>query len=297
MNHTTALVSCFARAFHFQNNQTHIFSDPAAYPLLKDDYAGIAQHMTEGIPYFLPGFTGSPEEGLRQIVDGQLSPSVLGRSAFCEQMLKTAAADGSEQYLMLAAGYDTFGIRNPFSSLTVFEADLPDLLADKRKRMQNAGLHTSAVSVLCDLSDPQWVKTLQEAGFDCCRQTFVSLLGISYYLAHDSFLTLLSLLGRLLAERSQLCFDVPVKEEGREARIRRELAQEAGEPMKAVYTSAELLTMLKLCGFELQLLLTPEQMTEQYFSAYNTANPDHRILAPEGVFYLLAERKKGTEKA
>ncbi len=295
MNHTTALVSCFARAFHVRNNEIHIFSDPAAYLLLQEDYARIAQHMTEGIPFFLPGFTGSPEEGLRRIVDGQLSPSVLGRSAFCEQMLKEAVTGGCEQYLLLGAGYDTFGIRNPFPSLTVYEADLPDLLADKRKRMQNAGLHSCAEPVPCDLSDPEWVNKLQETGFDCSRQTFVSLLGISYYLSNDSFHALLSLLGRLLSDRPQLCFDIPLEEAGHEAQINRALAQEAGEPMKAVYTSAELLMMLKQCGFELQLLLTPEQMTEQIFSAYNTANPDHRILAPEGVFYLLAERKKGTD--
>ena len=56
MNHTTALVSCFARAFHFQNNQTHIFSDPAAYLLLQEDYARIAQHMTEGIPFLVQDY-------------------------------------------------------------------------------------------------------------------------------------------------------------------------------------------------------------------------------------------------
>ena len=296
MNHTTALVSCFDRAFHVRNNQTHIFSDPAAYLLLKEDYARIAQHMTEGIPFFLPGFTGSPEEGLRRIVDGQLSPSVLGRSAFCEQMLKEAVTDGCEQYLLLGAGYDTFGIRNPFPSLTVYEADLPDLLADKQNRMQKAGLHSCAEPVPCDLSDPEWVNTLQKAGFDCSRQTFVSLLGISYYLSNDSFHALLSKLGRLLSNRSQLCFDIPLEEAGHEAQINRALAQEAGEPMKAVYTSAELLTMLKQCGFKLQRQLSPKQMTEQYFSAYNTANPDHRIVAPKGVSYVLAEGKKGTDK-
>jgi hypothetical protein len=63
-----------------------------------------------------------------------------------------------------------------------------------------------------------------------------------------------------------------------------------------VYTSAELLTMLKQCGFKLQRQLSPIQMTEQYFEAYNTANPDHQMMAPKGVSYVLAEGKKGTDK-
>ena len=88
MDHMVAKVSCFARAFHHKHHQVHIFDDWAAETLLGADYGKIAENMMNGIRFFLPGYSGSPEEGLRLIGDQQLSPSVLGRSAFCERMIR-----------------------------------------------------------------------------------------------------------------------------------------------------------------------------------------------------------------
>ena len=82
-----AKVSCFARAYHFENNKTHIFADGVAARLLGYDYDHIAESMIQEINFFLPGFEGTKEEGLRLIIDKQLSPSVLGRSAYCERKL------------------------------------------------------------------------------------------------------------------------------------------------------------------------------------------------------------------
>lgn len=54
--------------------------------------------MSDGIDFFCPGFEGTREEGLRLILDRQLSPSVLGRSVFCESKLAYAIANGCKQY-------------------------------------------------------------------------------------------------------------------------------------------------------------------------------------------------------
>ena len=47
MDNTTAKVSCFARAYHFENNKTHIFADSMAARLLGDDYDQIAESMMQ----------------------------------------------------------------------------------------------------------------------------------------------------------------------------------------------------------------------------------------------------------
>ncbi len=292
MNNMTALVSCFARAYHFRMNQIRIFSDDAAYPLLNENYDQIAEHMMQGKDWFLPGFTGSAEEALRLIVDRQLSPSVLGRSAFSEQMLEEAVREGCRQYLILAAGYDTYGIRNRNSSLKVFEADLPELLSDKADRIRKAGLDSCSVYVPCDLSDSSWVNMLQENNYLVSERTFVSMLGISYYLSEESFSGLLNILGDLLPENSELCFDCPAEEEGQEAERSRKLAQAAGEEMKARYSVSKLKRILTQNRFRIQKLLDHKQMTEQFFKAYNTAEKDHPIEAPQGVYYVLAIKEK-----
>ena len=157
MDNTTAKVSCFARAYHFENNKTHIFADSMAARLLGDDYDHIAESMIQGINFFLPGFEGTKEEDIRLIVDKQLSPSVLGRSAYCEKKLLDETTHGCDQYIIFASGYDTFSIRNENTSIRVYELDLPELLDDKRKRIDNAKLKAAAKYVPCDLSDESWV--------------------------------------------------------------------------------------------------------------------------------------------
>ena len=147
MENITAKVSCFTRAYHYRNNTAHIFADTAAGLILGEDYDRIAESMTQGVGFFLPGFNGSPEEGLRLIVDRQLSPSVLGRSAYCERMLENEIRLGCRQYVIFASGYDTFAIRNSNASLSVYEMDMPEVLADKKQRIENAGLTSRAIYV------------------------------------------------------------------------------------------------------------------------------------------------------
>ncbi len=291
MEHLTAKVSCFARAYHWKGAPPHVFADTAAERLLGPDYDRIAQSMLQGISFFLPDFHGGGEEGLRRIVNGQLAPSVLGRSAYCERMLENEKRLGCRQYIVFAAGYDTFAIRNEDASLAVFELDLPEMLADKRARAEAAGLETSAVSVPCDLSQASWRDRLTESGFAPGRKAFASLLGISYYLGRDEFETLLKTLGGLLCEGAAICFDYPAEDDGREARTNRMLAQAANERMKARYDERELKAILERCGFLIYEHLDDCEMTAQYFSEYNRCHPEHRMEAPQGVCYVLAVRK------
>ena len=49
----TALVSCFARCYHYKNNKYRIFSDNLAEKILSDDeYISIATNMSNGIKFF-----------------------------------------------------------------------------------------------------------------------------------------------------------------------------------------------------------------------------------------------------
>ena len=105
MENLTAKISCFARAYHYKTNERPIFGDSAAAALLARDYDAIAAHIAQGIQFFAPGFTGSADEALKIAVDGQLSPSVLGRSALAEQCLTNEVRLGCRQYVLFAAGY------------------------------------------------------------------------------------------------------------------------------------------------------------------------------------------------
>lgn len=288
MKNSTAKISCFARGYHFKNNRIHIFADEFAEAMLGSEYEQIAESMKKGIGFFMPLFSGNSEDGLKIIVDNQLSPSVLGRSAFCEKMLENEERLGCTQYLMFASGYDTFGIRNKNPSLSVFELDRPQVLDDKKEKVQNARLNSSSVYVPCDLSDKSWKKPLLESGFCCSSKSFASLLGISYYLDKPEFGDLLLEISEIMCNGSAICFDYPSTDGGKETKTNRALAQEAGEPMKAEYSYSEMEKLLEECGFAIYEHLDSAEMTEQYFSKYNKNCPAHTMNAPDGVCYILA---------
>ena len=185
MDNMTALVSCFARAYHYKNSERPAFADSIAEKLLTaEEYAAISRNMAQGIGYFAPGFKGTPEGALRLIVNRQLAPSVLARSAFCERAIDNAVHLGCGQVVIYACGYDTFSLRTANQALTVYELDRPEMIEDRRMRIARAGLEPvcRAKSIDCDLSKSIWKESLIEAGLDVERPSFSSLLGISYYL-------------------------------------------------------------------------------------------------------------------
>ena len=291
MENITAKVSCFARAYHYKNNAAHIFADDAAEALLGADYDQIAESMAQGVSFFLPGFEGTKEEGLRRIVDHQLSPSVLGRSAYCEKTLKNEMRLGCTQYLVFASGYDTFAIRNQDTPLSVYELDLPDVLSDKEERIRRAGLASCAIPVPCDLSQADWIKKLLEKGFDPAQKSFASLLGISYYLSKLEWEKLLGALAGILSKGSAICFDDPSDQESKETKANQALAMGAGEAMRAVYAYQDMEALLVKVGFLIYEHLDHAAMTQQYFSAYNACHAENPISAPRGVDYVLAVKE------
>lgn len=291
MENTTAKMSCFARAYHRRHNRCPVFHDTAAEALLGAEYAQIAQTLSAGARFFLPEFAGTPEAGLRRIVDGQLAPPVLARSALCEAALAQAAAVGCRQYVLFAAGYDTFAIRSQDPALTVFELDLPELLRDKRQRIAQAALHSCAVDVPCDLTTPLWTEALTAHGYDPEARSFGSMLGLSYYLREADLRALLTAAASTMSVGSLLCLDYPTGGESRSAVITRALAEAAGEPMQASYAPREMRALLASCGFTVREELTAGEMTQRFFAAHNRATPELPMAAPEGVQYLLAVRK------
>ena len=291
MDNMTAKVSCFARAYHYNNNSIRIFTDDIAEKLLGEDYNQIAKSMSDGIDFFCPGFEGTREEGLRLILDRQLSPSVLGRSVFCESKLAYAIANGCKQYLVFAAGYDTYALRNKDSATKVYELDYPELLMDKAERIKKANLKASAVNVPCNLADPEWKNELLTVGYDKDKKAFGSLLGISYYLKKVDFEQLVMSISEIMSEGSAICFDYPSVDESAETRKTQMLASEAGEQMKAVYSYKEIGMILDKHGFKIEEYLDENDMTYRYFREYNQANPMHQMNAPVGVGYVYAVKR------
>jgi methyltransferase (TIGR00027 family) len=295
----TALVSAFSRAYHSEHNQITIFDDQLARQLLTDEeYEDIASNMSKAITFFLPEFVGSQEQGLRRIVDHQLSPSPLGRAAFAEQALAVAATLSARQYLIFAAGYDTFAYRQPkwATNLEIFEIDHSATAADKRRRISVLQLDTPSNMhcISADFREPDWQsRVLACPAFDPSLISFSSLLGISYYLTKDVFKHFLSVSASLFPSGSSIVFDYPdeqtfTSQAGERTQKQVMMAAMAGEPMQASYSYSELEQMLKEVNFHIYQHLTPSEITGQLYKAYNESQPEHKIAAFDNVNYCLA---------
>ena len=295
MDNMTALVSAFARAYHHINNDTWVFSDPFAEKMLTDEeYTAISQNMSRGISFFAPEFHGTPEEALRYIVDHQLAPSVLARSAFCERAIGNAVRIGCGQVVLYACGYDAFSLRNQHKELKIYELDRPEMIEDKLRRIKQTGARPSCriEYIGCDLSQPSWKEELFNRGFDYNKPSFGSLLGISYYLSKEEWGCLIGAISSAACEGTAICFDYPLAEGGAESRRNRELAAAAGEAMKAKYFYDEMEGLLSEEGFLICEHMNAAEATEAFFREYNYKNAERSMTAPEGVGYCLAVKKQ-----
>lgn len=83
-----------------QVEDIHTLKQNGVAKILFGQYEGDwnGQYDSKGKLFFCPGFERTREEGLRLILDRQLSPSVLGRSVFCESKLAYAIANGCLSY-------------------------------------------------------------------------------------------------------------------------------------------------------------------------------------------------------
>lgn len=298
----TALVSAFSRAYHSVENTEKVFDDYLAKKILtQDEYEQIASNMSKGIAFFNPAFIGSQDEALRWVVDNQLSPSPLGRAAFAERSLENAVRIGAKQYLIFAAGYDTFAYRQPewASKIQIFELDHPATGIDKQERIQSVAAEkpVNLHYVSINFTEPNWEDSLTACSeFARNKLSFCSLLGISYYLSKQTFIETINTISSLVPKGSSIVFDYPdeytyTEYAGERAKKQVMMANTTSEEMLASYSYSELEQLLSDCGFLIYEHLTPNEITEQYFKQYNQANPEHTITAFDNVNYCLAVRE------
>ena len=285
----TALVSLFARVYHQKSKGIKIFDDPLSTKLITEkEYEMIGLNMSQGISFFNPTFKGSEEEALKWIVDHQLSPSVLVRSAFCKEAIEGMKEKGCQQYLDFASGYDLFAYYYQ-NQMHVFEIDKKEVIEDKRQRCKDVDIENIQFLSI-DLSQENWINTLLQSDYQETQLSISSMLGLSYYLTKDEFKKMLEQFSKHLLKGSRLVFDYPSIQESKETKINEMLAKEADESMKAKYSFAELKEILNQCHFTIIQHENHQTMTEKYISNYNAYYKDDPIKAPEGVCYCVVEK-------
>ena len=230
----TAARTATYRAEHQLVETVRVFEDPFAARLLGDD----------AVP---PGDEAVPgRAGTRAFV--------VTRARYAEDRLAHAVRHGAATYIVLGAGLDTFALRNPFPDLSVVEIDHPATQAWKRERYAAAGL---AVPACLRFAAVDFTRDELRATLDgIAGPTFVSWLGVSYYLGPDAIDHTLAAVASLADRgRTEVVLDYAQHPRDLDEGSRRYLeivkAKVAldGEPFVSAFSPVELETMVTTHGF------------------------------------------------
>ena len=286
----TALVSSFIRCYHHKNSNIKVYDDKNCDKVLSyEEYLNIKKSMANGIKYFNPSFKGTEDEAILWIVNNQIGPSVLGRSAFNKKILKNVIKLGCRQYLVYAAGYDTSTLDY---NIKCFEIDKKSMIEDKINRLKKNNVNIDKIEFIkADFTKDKWTGEILKSSYNKREISFNSLLGISYYLDKNDFENMISKISDITCEGSSLLFGFQTNEESIQTKINEQLALGANECMKAKYSYQEIEKMLSLNGFKIYEYLNDSDITNEFFYNYNTLNPNNKIIAPKGVCYCLAVKK------
>lgn len=295
----TALMSAFGRAYHERNEEIPVFADNIAGCLMTDEeFEAVKGYILSGADFFEPGAKNrfsSEGELLLYLVNNFIAPTPLCRSAYCEEALKTAFKTGTQQYVILGAGLDSFAFREPeiLRDYPVFEVDHPKTQEDKLNRIKQSGLkipsnlHFASV----DFTKDSLMEKLLSEGFDKDKKTFFSWLGVSYYLSRDDIEKMLYSLSCFASDGSTLLFDYADEmlflSDIKRVRNMIEMAAAGGEEMKSSFDSLALDMMLSDYGFMIYEILKPRDIQKRFIEPSSA-----HMKAFEHINYVQAVFKK-----
>ena len=257
----TALMSAFSRAYVEQHSSTPVFRDEFAAKLF------LPEELCQ-----MEGYIASSGCDVKTYVYSALAPTPLARSRFCEEGLEAAVMTGTQQYVILGCGYDTFEFRNTHRELRIFELDRQPVISDRLKRIKRAGLELPANVryIPAELPRDDLRGVLEANGFDRRKKTFFSCLGLMYYLTAEEISALFKDIAGFAAAGSTVAFDFAdshlFSSEVPRVKNMLAMAEQSGEPMKSCFGYGELEKMLETCGFLIYEFLNRDEIQDRFFS-------------------------------
>ncbi len=293
----TAKICAFSRAQHSDIEGGIIFNDYLAYDILgPEEYESIGQ-MIEG--RFSPeahhpgnSFDHSRvEEELRTYI----SPITLPRAEFAEKSLQDFMEQHEQcQYVICGAGMDTYSFRNQNPNLQIYELDHPNTQTYKLAQLNKLRweIPENVHYVPIDFSKDNMTRKLRRAGFDPRIPTFITIMGVTYYLTLEVFAETLRKFSKIAAPGSEIVFDYPddhsfglLQNSERYLRLR-QITTGLGEIMKQGFTPEEMEEVLLRYGFSVKEHLQPAQIQQLMVSGEG-----HTHVAYENIHLLRGIKK------
>ncbi|NQZ28280.1 MAG: class I SAM-dependent methyltransferase [Colwellia sp.] len=223
---------------------------------------------------------------------------LISRTRFIDDLIKESAASGSEQYVILGAGYDTRAHRLELpSSLKIFEVDQPEVQARKRSKLPKELANSENVTyVSVDFNHQSLAEQLLAEGFDQSKSTVFTLEGVSQYITKEAVTAtikeiaaltqktsstfFISYVDKLLDKDPVACFGKGYPKAAKRAETIKQLSAKVGEPWISFYTAEEIESRLSQNGFSIKENKTLADLNSVYFT------PVGRTLAEDQIFKL-----------
>lgn len=276
----TAEGAAFLRALHRHvDSAPWVFEDAAVEPLLSLATQHFLHRLSTVAYPWIAAF--------RQRRGGldAMRAQVVVRARYAEDAL---AAQNPQQYLVLAAGLDTFALRHAGANLRVFEVDHPATQDWKRTRISASPANLEFVAV--DFERTTLGEALAVSKFDTRRLTFVSWLGTTYYLTQDAIAQTL----RDVRERSppgtRLVLDYWTEAPRADGRAGALMATTRlatalqNEPIRTLFTPAAMEALARDTGWRVREHLAPGIQNERYL-----AQRSDGLAVPSFAYLVLLE--------
>ncbi|MGF1870273.1 class I SAM-dependent methyltransferase [Photobacterium indicum] len=224
---------------------------------------------------------------------------LISRTRFIDDLIEKGAATGTEQYVILGAGYDMRAHRlNLPSSIKVFEVDQVEVQTKKRSKLSLELPNSKNIAYVCvDFNHQSLTEQLLAAGFDRNKSTVFTLEGVSQYITKEALnstvqelakLTenttstfFLSYVNQLLEDDPKACFGRGYPNAVRRAEMIKRLSAKFGEPWISFYTAEEIKTLLSENGFTLKENKSLADLNTEYFSPVGRTLPEEQIFKLE----------------
>lgn len=286
----TAKLCAFTRAYHSRFSRDKIHDDYLAYELLGEhDYEGIKEDLTKKVKG-----AGIIIHSYKSFIDELIAPIVLARMKYTEDRLESFVKENQGediQYVVCGAGLDSFIFRNDNPKIKVFELDHPSTSQYKRSRIKSLGweLKEGSKMLAIDFEKESIREVLLKNGFDKTKKTFFAILGVTYYIEHQTLKETLEEIYQLTSNEVRIVFDYGEGGEKSERRMKRlqKLTEELGEMMKEGLKAVYLLKALKGQGYQVTHHLTPYEIQLNYFN-----NRKDTLKAFSNVHFLEVEKMK-----
>jgi methyltransferase (TIGR00027 family) len=262
----TADYTAAVRAAHVRYDHPVLFEDPLAIHLTSWHWRRIIKNP---VLYRLVVHAGS-------MLSTRRRATFVARARYTEDRLESAIRGGVGQYVILAAGLDSFAWRRPefADCLQVYEIDHPASQRIKRDRIGRLGLATpkNLEWIATDLARECVAGALQRSRYRRDARSFFSLLGVVQYLPRETVMNTLRSIADASAPGSELVLSYVQPLHLFDPKLRPEIEHgmrwtaRRGEPFVSFFDPQEFPAAVCQFGYELIENCGPRDIEQRYFT-------------------------------